>query len=304
MGELMERIAKSTVLDYCQYRRTVDSLCARYGVLVPFTIGRSAAGRDIVALRLGGRKSHSLFTAAFHGSEYITTNVLLYLIEDMCEAVCKNSVVDRVNIAQSLTSRGIIFVPLVNPDGVEISIHKAAACGKNAAKIRSLCGGDFTHWNANFRGVDINHNFNADWEDLRALEKSHGIFGPAPTRYGGERPESECETRAVCELCRNTHISHAIALHSQGEVIYWDYKGYCKDAAQPMAEKMARLSDYALDVPMGLASGGGFKDWFQKEFRRPAFTVEIGKGKNPLPIESAEEIYAKIRKMLFACATM
>ena len=65
-----------------------------------------------------------------------------------------------------------------------------------------------------------------------------------------------------------------------------------------MAEILSSESGYALDVPVGLASGGGFKDWFVLEFDRPAFTVEIGKGKNPLPIEMAEEIYKKIEKML------
>ncbi len=304
MGECMERIVKSVAYDYCAYRKTVDRLCKRYSMLVPFTVGRSAAGRDIVALRLGNTKSHSLFAAAFHGSEYITTNVLLYLIEDMCIALEENRCLDGFDIKAKLLSRSVIFVPLVNPDGVEISIHGISACGKNGAKIRTLCRGDFKHWNANIRGVDINHNFNADWCDLRAMEKSHGIFGPAPTRYGGERPESESETRAMCELCRNTYISHATALHSQGEVIYWDYKGYCKKRAYAMAEKMAQISGYALDVPMGLAVGGGFKDWFQKEFRRPAFTVEIGQGKNPLPTESALEIYTKIRKMLLLAAIM
>ena len=61
---------------------------------------------------------------------------------------------------------------------------------------------------------------------------------------------------------------------------------------------MARTSGYALDVPQGLASGGGFKDWFVKETARPAFTIELGKGKNPLPIENAASIYATVREML------
>ena len=67
----MEKIVKNVVLDYRNYRRTIEALCDRYSALVPFTIGRSVAGRDIIALRLGSTKSHSLFAAAFHGSEHI-----------------------------------------------------------------------------------------------------------------------------------------------------------------------------------------------------------------------------------------
>ena len=71
-----------------------------------------------------------------------------------------------------------------------------------------------------------------------------------------------------------------------------------------MAEIMAATSGYALDVPMGLAFGGGFKDWFIKEFMRPGFTIEVGRGANPLPIEDAHEIYAKLREMLTITAIM
>lgn len=48
----------------------------------------------------------------------------------------------------------------------------------------------------------------------------------------------------------------------------------------------------------GLATGGGFKDWFIKEFRRPGFTIEVGLSKNPLAAASGAEIYEKIREML------
>ena len=294
----MQRIVKSEVYDYRAYRKTVDLICERYNSITPFTIGQSCAGRDIIALKLGKFKSFSLFAATFHGSEYITTNVLLYFIEDLCHALENNIALSGINIEKVLNTGGIIFVPLVNPDGCEISIHGAAAAGKCAESLSRLCRGDFKHWNANLRGVDINHNFDADWHSLRTLERENGIYGPSPTRYGGRCPESEPETRALCELCRNTDIRHALALHSQGEVIYWGYNGYSTDKNRKMAEIMARTSGYALDVPQGLASGGGFKDWFVKEIARPAFTIELGKGKNPLPIGNAASIYDTVREML------
>ena len=71
-----------------------------------------------------------------------------------------------------------------------------------------------------------------------------------------------------------------------------------------MAEIMATSSGYALDVPIGIADGGGFKDWFISEFNRPGFTVELGLGKNPLPAESAEAIYLRVREMLTLCTIM
>ena len=67
---------------------------------------------------------------------------------------------------------------------------------------------------------------------------------------------------------------------------------------------MATSSGYALDVPIGIADGGGFKDWFISEYNRPGFTVELGRGKNPLPITDADQIYNRVKEMLTLCTIM
>ena len=148
------------------------------------------------------------------------------------------------------------------------------------------------------RGVDINHNFDADWLNLREAEKRSGIFGPSPRQFGGNRPHSEPETMALIELCRLVRIRHAVAFHSQGEVIYWNFGKNTPLKSRRMAEIMAASSGYALDIPTGLAFGGGFKDWFIEKMQRPAFTVEVGRGKNPLDPAILPELYDQLREML------
>ena len=32
-------------------------------------------------------------------------------------------------------------------------------------------------------------------------------------------------------------------------------------------------------------------DWFLQEFRKPGYTIEVGSGTNPLPLEQFDEIY-------------
>ena len=189
-------------------------------------------------------------------------------------------------------------MPAVNPDGCEISIHGAGGAGHYAASVYRVSGGDYTHYSANARGVDINHNFDAGWEALHRLEQKAGIYGPAPRRYGGRRPESEPETRAITTLCRTQNILHALAFHAQGEVIYWDFGEQTPPKSRKLAEILASSSGYALEAPEGLAVGGGFKDWFIQNFSRPAFTIEIGRGKNPLPPETLPEIYSRLREMM------
>lgn len=300
----MERIVESVEYDYALYKKTVDRLCQKYSILHRFIIGKSCAGRDIIALKLGKSADYSLITAAFHGSEHITTNVLLYFLEELCAAVTSGNSLAGVDTRKALIGRGIIFVPRVNPDGCEISIHGAAACADLAESIARICKGDFKHWNANFRGVDINHNFNAMWQELRELERKSGIYGPSPTRYGGPKPESEPETVALTNLCRTGRIRHATALHTQGEVIYWSYGKEKPPRSEKMAEIMATSTGYALDYPVGLAEGGGFKDWFISELKKPAFTVELGKGENPLPINTAYDIYLRVKEMLMLSSIM
>ena len=71
-----------------------------------------------------------------------------------------------------------------------------------------------------------------------------------------------------------------------------------------MANILASASGYTLDDPDGLASYGGFKDWFIDEFGRPAFTIELGYGENPLPVSDFEPVYSRVEEMLLLAAMM
>lgn len=297
-------LVQSKGYDYIALKRLEEGLLEKYNFLKSFCLGRSCLGRDINALKIGNSSEYTLIAAAFHGSEYITTTVLMFFIEELCEALQKNGSIAGFRAKKALYTKGVIFVPQVNPDGCEISMHGGAGAGSLTAAISKIAKNDFIHWNANARGVDINHNFSAGWHALKKAEQKAGIFGPAPTRYGGAAPESEPETLALTELCRTRNIRHVTALHSQGEVIYWHYGKNQPARAQKMAEIMATASGYELSSPEGLALGGGFKDWFIEEFCRPGFTVELGLGENPLPEETAYDIYGKVREMLMLTTIM
>ena len=60
------------------------------------------------------------------------------------------------------------------------------------------------------------------------------------------------------------------------------------------------MTGYIISSPEGLAVGGGFKDWFIEKFQKPGFTIEIGKGENPLPIDEFENIYSALKSTLMA----
>ena len=60
------------------------------------------------------------------------------------------------------------------------------------------------------------------------------------------------------------------------------------------------MTGYELKNPVGLAAFGGLTDWCIEALDLPSFTVECGRGENPLPAETRPLIYEKLRRALFA----
>src|SRR5699024_7770407 len=72
------------------------------------------------------------------------------------------------------------------------------------------------------------------------------------------------------------------AFHTQGEEIYWGFEGLEPPISEIIVTEYARTSEY---LPIQYVdSYAGYKDWFIWKFRKPGFTIELGKGVNPLPI--------------------
>lgn len=277
-------------------RRLVGELFMQYNFLKKECIGESLCGRNIDAVSIGKGNQKILFCAAFHGMEWITTLVILRFVDELCNAAVSKRFFCGVRADTILKSRTLCVVPCVNPDGVEIAVNGAETAGEYRELVESI--GDTEHWQANAGGVDLNHNFDAGWQELKQLETENGITSPSRTRYGGTKPESEPESRAIARFCRTNKFCRAFAFHTQGEEIYWSYNSYKSEQAAYMAELMAHSSGYRVSEPEGLAVGGGFKDWFEERFELPAFTIEMGLGKNPLPIEQLDDIYEKTKQML------
>ena len=280
--------------------KLIKNLLAKYNFLNHGVIGKSHCERNIEFLSLGNFENSILWACAFHGMEWLTSLVILKFLENICKRIKSKNKILGIDIEKNLENRGIVIIPCVNPDGVEISLtgYKSAKNFQNLVKKAS--NNRTFSWQANAAGVDINHNFNAGWNELKKLEKENNILEPSPTRFGGKKPESEPETRALVNFCQKNKFSYAIAFHSQGEEIYWKYGKNIPENSYRLAKLFSITSGYKLSSPEGLAVGGGFKDWFITEFNRPAFTIEIGVGKNPLPISQLYPIYNKIYKMLLS----
>lgn len=272
----------------------IKALKARYPFIQVGIAGKSVLGKNLYYIRLGSGPNEVFYNGAHHALEWITTPLLMKFIEDFSKAYSEGSEIKGYNIRDIWNRSSIYIMPMVNPDGVDLVIN---GLQRNNPYYNDLIkwnmgSTDFSkNWQANIRGVDLNHNYNASWYESKISEESYGVYGPGPTRYGGPYPESEPESRNVADFTRRHNFRLILAYHSQGEVIFWTYRDIIPPGAREIGELFSKVSGYELSEPYGIASYAGYKDWFISEYRRPGFTIEVGKGTNPLPISQFDEIY-------------
>ena len=128
---VQKRLVTPQPVDYGVVRSLCTALCGRYTILRPAVIGHSVLGREIPALMLsaGGEGQPVLLAAAFHGQEWLTALCALRLCEELCAAQRAHLPLCGVPVHRALRDRQIWFVPLVNPDGVEIARYGSIASG-------------------------------------------------------------------------------------------------------------------------------------------------------------------------------
>lgn len=253
---------------YADYKE-VKGYCSRFKYKV---IGQSFFGRNIYSFSRG--KGGVFIQAGMHAREHITTRVLLRCLEYLEE--------------QSLPYTAI---PLVNPDGVELSLYGLEAVPfEYRSWLKEINGGeDFSMWKANGRGVDLNVNFPAKW----GFGESN-IFYPSSANYVGGVPLSENESRALATEVMGKGYELTLSLHAKGEEVYYGFMG----ELPPM--KISRLiaSSFGYPLKQTLSSCGGFKDWVTLYFKIPSYTIELGEDSlNYLELYNQEaELVEKLKK--------
>ncbi|MDF2613310.1 MAG: hypothetical protein K0S71_1096 [Clostridia bacterium] len=220
------------------------------------SIGASIKGKDIKALKIGTGEKSILINGAHHGREMMTAVLCTQQAKELADKYAEDEVIRR-----KLDTVSVWFVPLTNPDGV----------------LKALT--TYPSWKANAGGVDLNRNY-----PTKGAKRT--VFRPSSKEYHGPQPFSEPETIAIRDFCYEQNFETAIAYHSAGEMVYWWFyqQGECLDKSRSIAKKISSATGYRL-VPIAESKGGyGFTDWFIAEFNKPAFTLEIGKTCNGLPL--------------------
>ena len=269
----------------------------KYGIRPTLTVARSILSRPIEGYIVGKGKRYILVTATHHALESITTNIAFMLIDLLLSKENVGSI-NGVDCKLLLSKFAFIIIPCVNPDGVELRLHGVADTPLKERQMR-MSGGDLSTWQANSRGVDLNHNYDFGFVTYKTVEREHGIV-PGPTLYSGESPESEPETHGVANLVRTLSPVAVVSLHTQGEEIFF---GPNDEKSTRIADRLSSLTGYSLSLPEGTSAFGGLCD-YTASLGIPSFTLELGRGRNPLPESDAPRIFSRVGKAVAILPTL
>ena len=275
---------------------TILELVKIYPFLRTELLTETAFGRKIRTLVIGKGKRKVIYSAAHHANEWITTPILLKFAEELAEAIENGGEIfgmDAKILAETVT---IYLVPMVNPDGVDL-VTGAIKPGEGQYEIARALAENYPQipfpdgWKANLLGVDLNLQYPAGWLQAREIKFSQGYTRPGPRDYVGRAPLSQRESRALAGYTEYINPDLILAYHAQGREIYWQFDDVEVPGAEELGRRLAEVSGYTLTTPAEVSSYAGYKDWFIKSFRKPGYTIEVGSGENPLPLEQFDEIY-------------
>lgn len=295
-GDFLAVVKTDVPMTSALCEETILKLAETYPFLRTELLTNTAFGRPVRTLVLGEGDRKVLYTAAHHANEWITAPLLLKFAEELAEAYRTGGNLYGVKAENIWKAATIYMVPMVDPDGVDL-VTGAIEPGTLEYETANRIADSFPDipfpdgWKANLLGVDLNLQYPAGWMLAREIKFSQGYNRPAPRDYVGRAPLNQRETIALAEYTEALDPALVLAYHTQGKVIYWQFRDYQVPGARELAQEFARVSGYEMEDTPYESSFAGFKDWFIQDFRRPGFTIEAGIGENPLPITQFDSIY-------------
>jgi extracellular matrix protein 14 len=211
------------------------------------SIGTSYEGRDIPALRVGlfdglstDPRKAILVTGGLHAREWISTTTVNYLAWSFIMAFGKEPLITKL-----LSTFDIVFVPAVNPDGIEYTWQTDRLWRKSRQ-----------HTNFRFcRGMDLDHAFGYGWEGRGT--KQHAP-DPCSESYGGDEPFQAVEALQLAQWARNETSNNVrfvgyLDLHSYSQQVLFPFSCTC-EVDPPNRENLEELAA-GLSKAIRLTSG-------------------------------------------------
>lgn len=139
------------------------------------------------------------------------------------------------NIEEKELKNRLLVIPCLNPDGKDLKTRQ------------------------NTNKIDLNRNFpTKNWTKTEDVQY-----------FGGEKANSEIETRFVVDIIENNQLEAILTLHTPYKIV--NYDGPAKD----LAEKISKITGYPTEEDIGYPTPGSFGTYTGKERNIPTITLEL-----------------------------
>lgn len=269
-------------------------------------LAKTADGREIYDIIIGEETAGKqlLINAGIHAREYITCQLVMKQTAAFLQHLQNQDVYGTISYRELLSGCALHIIPMVNPDGISISQYgldglQSESLRTQVTEIAALDGAAadenyLTHWKANANGVDLNRNFDAQWESYV------GVQHPSSDHYKGTSIGCEAESAALISLTQEMKFVRTISYHTQGNVIYWNYaqSGELLDQTMRLAQRISDVTGYPLDGNYEEIDAAGYKDWAISKMQIPSLTIEVGAETSPVPAVQFFDIWERNRCVL------
>jgi murein tripeptide amidase MpaA len=215
-----------SIMNVGEISSAIQALVNIYGVstvTLPYTTVNGATSvAGFVGAGTDKSKYHLYLSAGVHARERGGPDNLIYWIADLLAAKKagtgltygkKTYTNAQVN---SVLNAGIVFFPLVNPDGVAYDQSSGSLWRKNRNTKSGTSGSSI--------GVDINRNFDFLWNFKKYFDPSQSPASTSPSSetFYGTAPESEAETKNHVSVYSSfPKIRWFMDIHSAaGDILY------------------------------------------------------------------------------------
>lgn len=242
-------------------------------------LGTSVQNRDITAYHYGTGDTELLFVGGIHGGYEWNTTLVAY---DLMDYLAANPSVIPANVK-------VTVIPVLNPDGLNKVVgttNRFASTDVSTSKDTVVAG----RFNSN--NVDLNRNFDCDWQTT-------GVWQNTPVS-GGSAAFSEPESQAIRTYIENKNPVAVVVWYSAaGGVFASSCHNGVSAGTRKLTDTFAAASKYkAYDSFDFYATTGDMVNWLAKK-NIPAISVILTThdgvewSKNQAGIDAMLKLYAK-----------
>lgn len=268
------------------------------GLVHKVSLGKSAEGRDLWAVRVGkgpeGEKPGVLVVGGHHAREWAGNGAVTAAIETLLAGYGNDA-----EITEQVDSMELWFVPMANPDGYEFSRNADPNWRKNRSRHPEVGG----------VGTDLNRNYRADYRfpgDVpgRTDDDQGASDDPNSLTYRGPHALSEKESQTITNFVdTRPNLQGVLDVHGFGRMILFPgTSDKTRDAQyRGIAAKMNEALDIkyaALSIPELYPTSGDLSAYAEKK-GVISMALEIGTSFQPAP-EKIDEITERGSKAVLA----